>query len=91
MRAGVAVPIGCIYHHLIFKAGAVAPTLASEGVPASTAIPPAPDLADPVTRIVARQEEKPRGIPRRFTRVSIGREEPEELISDFKQASERCR
>ncbi len=51
----------------------------------------ATSLGDPVTRIMARKEEKPRGIPQRFTRVSIGLEEPEDLISDFKQAIERCR
>ena len=50
----------------------------------------ATSLGDPVTRIVARDEEKPRGIPRRFTRVSIGLEEPEDLIADFKQAIEKC-
>ena len=47
-------------------------------------------LGDPVTRIMARQEERDRGIPARFTRVSIGLEEPEDLIADFKQAIERC-
>ncbi len=51
----------------------------------------ATSLGDPVTRIMARNEERPRGIPQRFTRVSIGLEEPEDLISDFKQAIERCR
>ena len=50
----------------------------------------ATSLGDPVTRIVARHEEKPRGIPRRFTRVSIGLEEPEDVIADFKQAIENC-
>ena len=50
----------------------------------------ATSLGDPVTRIVARHEEKSRGIPRRFTRVSIGLEEPEDLIADFKQAIEKC-
>ena len=50
----------------------------------------ATSLGDPVTRIVARHEEKPRGIPRRFTRVSIGLEEPEDLIADFKQAMGKC-
>lgn len=47
-------------------------------------------LGDPVTRIMSRKEEKPRGIPPRFTRVSIGLEEPEDLIADFKQAIARC-
>jgi len=47
-------------------------------------------LGDPVTRILARREEADRGIPPRFTRVSIGLEEPEDLISDFKQAIESC-
>ena len=50
----------------------------------------ATSLGDPVTRIVARNEENPRGIPPRFTRVSIGLEEPEDLIADFKQAIEKC-
>lgn len=43
-------------------------------------------LGDPVTRIVMRGEEKERGIPPRFTRVSIGLEEPEDIIADFNQA-----
>ena len=47
-------------------------------------------LGDPVTRIMARKEEPDRGIPARYTRVSIGLEEPEDLIADFKQAIERC-
>jgi len=50
----------------------------------------ATSLGDPVTRITARREEKGRGIPVRFTRVSVGLEEPEDLIADFKQAIERC-
>lgn len=51
----------------------------------------ATSLGDPVTRVVQRKEEPLRGIPPRFTRVSIGLEEPEDLIADFKQAIERCR
>ena len=47
-------------------------------------------LGDPVTRVMIRQENKPRGIPARFTRVSIGLEEPEDIIADFKQAIARC-
>jgi len=50
----------------------------------------ATSLGDPVTRITARRKEKPRGIPARFTRVSVGLEEPEDLITDLKQAIERC-
>ena len=50
----------------------------------------ATSLGDPVTRIVMRGEEKNRGIPARYTRVSIGLEEPEDIITDFKQAIERC-
>jgi methionine-gamma-lyase len=50
----------------------------------------ATSLGDPVTRITARKEEKLRGIPPRFTRVSIGLEEPEDLITDFNQAIEKC-
>jgi cystathionine beta-lyase/cystathionine gamma-synthase len=47
-------------------------------------------LGDPVTRIMARKEETDRSIPARYTRVSIGLEEPEDLIADFKQAIEKC-
>ncbi len=47
-------------------------------------------LGDPVTRISVRREEKERGIPPRYTRVSIGLEEPDDLVADFKQAIERC-
>jgi len=50
----------------------------------------ATSLGDPVTRITPREEEKPRGIPKRFSRLSIGLEEPEDLIADFKQAIARC-
>ena len=50
----------------------------------------ATSLGDPVTRITARREEQDRGIPKRFTRVSIGLEEPEDLVADFKQAIARC-
>ena len=37
-----------------------------------------------------RSEEKPRGIPQRFSRVSIGLEDPEDLIADLKQAIEKA-
>jgi len=50
----------------------------------------ATSLGDPVSRITARSEEKDRGIPARYTRVSIGLEEPQDLIADFKHAIERC-
>jgi len=50
----------------------------------------ATSLGDPVTRIIARDEEESRGIPPRFTRLSIGLEEPEDLIVDLKQAIEKC-
>ncbi len=50
----------------------------------------ATSLGDPVTRVTARREERDRGIPARYTRVSVGLEEPEDLISDFKQAIEQC-
>ena len=50
----------------------------------------ATSLGDPVSRITLRKEEKPRGIPPRFTRVSIGLEAPEDLIADFNQAIDRC-
>jgi len=47
-------------------------------------------LGDPVTRINRRGEEKDRGIPPRYTRVSVGLEEPEDIIADFRQAIEKC-
>jgi cystathionine beta-lyase/cystathionine gamma-synthase len=47
-------------------------------------------LGDPVTRVSQRREEPDRGIPARYTRVSIGLEEPEDIIADFRQAVERC-
>ena len=43
-------------------------------------------LGDPVTRVMIRDEEKDRGIPARYTRVSIGLEDPEDLIADLRQA-----
>jgi len=48
-------------------------------------------LGDPVTRINSRRPEKNRGIPANYTRVSIGLEEPEDIIADFKQAIAKCR
>jgi len=51
----------------------------------------ATSLGDPVTRISRQEEEKDRGIPARYTRVSIGLEEPEDLIADFKQALDKCK
>ena len=50
----------------------------------------ATSLGDPVTRITPRKEEKPRGIPVHYSRLSIGLEEHEDLIADFEQAIERC-
>ena len=50
----------------------------------------ATSLGDSVTRIIARNEEQDRGIPARYSRVSIGLEEPEDLIADFKQAIDKC-
>jgi len=47
-------------------------------------------LGDPVTRISKRGEEKDRGIPSRYTRVSIGLEEPEDIIADLRQAIAKC-
>jgi len=47
-------------------------------------------LGDPVTRITNRSEEKNRGIPGNYTRVSIGLEEPEDIIADFRQAIAKC-
>ena len=48
-------------------------------------------LGDPVTRINNRSPEKNRGIPGNYTRVSIGLEEPEDIIADFRQAIAKCR
>lgn len=48
-------------------------------------------LGDPVTRVMKRREVKDWGVPARYTRVSIGLEEPEDLIADFKQAIAKCR
>ncbi len=48
-------------------------------------------LGDPVTRITNRNPEKNRGIPGNYTRVSIGLEEPEDIIADFRQAIAKCR
>jgi len=50
----------------------------------------ATSLGDPVTRITPRNEEKDRGIPRNYSRVSIGLEDPRDLIADFTQAIEKC-
>ena len=47
-------------------------------------------LGDPVTRVMKRKEEKDWGVPARYTRVSIGLEEPEDLIADFRQAIAKC-
>ena len=49
-----------------------------------------PSSTEAVTRVTARREERGRGIPARYTRVSVGLEEPEDLISDFKQVIEQC-
>ena len=48
-------------------------------------------LGDPVTRINNRSPEKNRGIPGNYTRVSIGLEEPEDIIADFRNAIAKCR
>ena len=50
----------------------------------------ATSLGDSLTRIVTRHQEKERGIPQRYTRVSIGLEDPEDLIIDFKKAIQQC-
>lgn len=47
-------------------------------------------LGDPVSRITHRTENMNQGIPKRFSRVSIGLEEPEDIIADFEQAIDRC-
>ena len=48
-------------------------------------------LGDPVTRVMQRQEDKATGVPARYTRVSIGLEEPEDVMADFEQAIAQCR
>ncbi len=50
----------------------------------------ATSLGDPVTRVTARNEEGDRGIPPRYTRISIGLEDPEDIIADFEQALGKC-
>jgi methionine-gamma-lyase len=50
----------------------------------------ATSLGDPVSRIIQRGEEKDRGIPARFSRVSIGLEDPDDLRADFDQAIAQC-
>lgn len=47
-------------------------------------------LGDPVTRVMQREENKASGVPPRYTRVSIGLEEPEDVIADFEQAIAKC-
>jgi cystathionine beta-lyase/cystathionine gamma-synthase len=47
-------------------------------------------LGDPVSRIVARNEEKDRGLPPRHSRLSIGLEDPSDLIAHPKQAIGKC-
>ncbi len=50
----------------------------------------ATSLGDPVSRITPRKEEQDRGIPRNYSRVSIGLEDPQDLIADLTQAIEKC-
>jgi cystathionine beta-lyase/cystathionine gamma-synthase len=45
-------------------------------------------LGDVVTLVSKRSEEPDRGIPKLFTRISIGLEDAEDIIRDFKQALE---
>ena len=47
-------------------------------------------LGDPVTRVMQREENNASGVPPRYTRVSIGLEEPEDVIADFEQAIAKC-
>lgn len=47
-------------------------------------------LGDPVTRVMQCEENKASGVPPRYTRVSIGLEEPEDVIADFEQAIAKC-
>ncbi|MFZ9935854.1 MAG: trans-sulfuration enzyme family protein [Luteolibacter sp.] len=47
-------------------------------------------LGDPVTRVMQLKEDKAIGVPARYTRVSIGLEEPEDVIADFEQAIAKC-
>ena len=48
-------------------------------------------LGDAVTRVTTRGADRGRAVPARYTRVSIGLEEPEDLIADFEQAIANCR
>ena len=43
-------------------------------------------LGDAVTLVSRRGEEPDRGIPKRYHRISIGLEDAEDIIADFKQA-----
>jgi methionine-gamma-lyase len=45
-------------------------------------------LGDVVTLVSQRSEEPERGIPKYFTRISIGLEDSDDIIRDFKQALE---
>jgi cystathionine beta-lyase/cystathionine gamma-synthase len=47
-------------------------------------------LGDVVTLVARRSEEPHRGIPPRYTRISVGLEDPDDIIADFRQAIERC-
>ena len=50
----------------------------------------ATSLGDPVSRVIMRTEENDRNIPANYTRISIGLEEPEDIVADLKQAIEKC-
>ncbi|MCE9611945.1 MAG: PLP-dependent transferase [Chthoniobacter sp.] len=43
-------------------------------------------LGDVVTLVTRRDPEPARAIPERYTRISIGLEETEDIIADFQQA-----
>jgi methionine-gamma-lyase len=47
---------------------------------------PWPSLGDVVTLVYTRRAEPRRAIPARYTRISIGLEEPDDIIADFEQA-----
>ena len=64
-------------------------TAAADAPPVNSTVT-AESGGDPVTRINKRGEDEGRGIPPRYTRVSIGLEEPEDIIADLRQAIAKC-
>ena len=47
-------------------------------------------LGDVVTLVTKRTAVPAQAIPPRYTRISIGLEDPDDIIADFKQAIERA-